>query len=564
MEIRYRLIIGLILGGIGVLSGCNHDGGDDPDKPHKGEGLLSLAIEDEPSAFQAVCRIYTSGNEQPALEKNAAATLEEWLPAGRYDVAVTGFDPTEADLSNADRYETALLTVRKAEGNASLRSLEQPVRLAVASGLLVEEGNTCTHRLATSDIRRILCLSVDAGAGFTNATVEATLSGIASSVNLANSRPVEGQSGQLAFSMQPATAAGLYTAMAGILGIAAEEGKTQINTLAFTLTTSAGEQFKYEEDITQSLRDAIATGSDTLDVSLTVSPDVPIHIYTGIQTRASIDAFDGTPVSIAAGTNATTYTESWDGVATAGEILLQPERYYPRDGSTLFLRGYYPAAPLLNGEVHYQLTGQEDLMLSVGQSGSLANRFDREDAPLTYMHLLSQLNFTLNLKGAADNYKVRSVHLNGMAASAVVSLKEGTVQPVGQSGPVVIYADPGTGGFPITDGKVSLPGYVLVQPNATLKLDLVLAVDDNPANDISFTNLPVHIEGNIEGGSAYEIEISLEVPDVPDIPDVPDEPDVPDVPDEPQEKYNITVRATVTDWKTGDNGGAILDPVKPK
>ena len=53
-------------------------------------------------------------------------------------------------------------------------------------------------------------------------------------------------------------------------------------------------------------------------------------------------------------------------------------------------------------------------------------------------------------------------------------------------------------------------------------------------NDKTFKTFPVKFEaGGSEGGSAYEVEISLEVPDTPDIPDDPDEPDNPDIPDEP-------------------------------
>lgn len=569
MKIRYRLIIGLIFVGIGMLvTGCNR--GDDPDKPHEDEGLLSLTIGEMPSDVRAVCRIYSADGNQSVRQKEVEGTLEEWLPAGRYDVAVTGFDPSEAELSGDDSFAAAKLSARKAGDGACLLSLEHPVYLAVASGLNVEKGKTCTHSLAPSDMRHILRLSVDAGAGFTNATVDATLSGIAASVYITDGRAVEGESGLLAFTMQAAAIPGRYTSMAGVLGVLPGEGKKEVNKLSFTFTTSAGEQFKYEEDITEQLSEAAATGRDTLDVSLSVSPAVPIHLYTGILTRTSIDVFDGTAVSIAAGEKEGQYTENWDGTATGGEILLKPERYYPQDGSAVYLRGYYPAAPLTGGEVHYQLTGQEDLMLSVPQSGSLASRFDPKGTPLTYKHLLAQLNFTLNLKGADDNYKVRSVYLNGMAASAVVSLSEGTVKPVSQSAPVVIYTDPGTGGFPIVDGKVSLPGYVLVQPDATLTLDLVLAVDNNPANDLKFPGLPVHFEGSgTQGGNAYEVEISFEIPVQPDPPeppgpDDPDDPDIPVDPVDPLDKYKITVTATVTEWRAGENGGAILKPVQPK
>ena len=214
-------------------------------------------------------------------------------------------------------------------------------------------------------------------------------------------------------------------------------------------------------------------------------------------------------------------------------------------------------------------------MLSVEQNGSLDNRFTAVSTPLTYQHLLAQLNFKLTLKGVTDQYRIRSVKLNGMAERARVSLASGIVEPIGQSAPVVIYTDPGTGGFPITDGSVMLPGYVLVQPEAELTLDLVLNVDGNPANDKVFKNLPVNFtEGGTEGGSAYEVEISFEVPDDPEpTPDPTPDPDPDPSPDpgpspkpdpdpepepEPENGIKVEVTAKVTDWNTGDNGGVII------
>ncbi|WP_455640585.1 fimbrillin family protein [Parabacteroides sp.] len=307
---------------------------------------------------------------------------------------------------------------------------------------------------------------------------------------------------------------------------------------------------------------------------MTASARVPIRLYTAIQTRALVDAFDNTPVNIAAGSGKGLYTESWAARATTGEIVLDPERYYPADGSPVFLRGYYPPAPLENGKVHYTLTGQEDLMLSVEQSGTLAERFDAVRSPLVYSHLLTQLNFKIKLNGAPDTYKLRSLTLDGLAAGAQVDLFAGTIEPVGKAEPLIIYIDNGTGGFPITDGVLSLPGYVLVQPNAELTMDLVLNIDGNPAHDLVFNDIPVRFTDGSEGGNAYVVEIDLTIPETPDKPDVPDtpdepddpnppvDPDVPDVPDVPDpptppvkpEDITVTITARVTEWNKGQDG----------
>ena len=161
-----------------------------------------------------------------------------------------------------------------------------------------------------------------------------------------------------------------------------------------------------------------------------------------------------------------------------------------------------------------------------------------------------------------------------MAAQAQVDLFAGTVHPVGKAAPLIIYTDPGTGGFPIVDGVLSLPGYVLVQPNAELTMDLILNIDNNPSHDLAFTDIPVRFTEGSEGGNAYTVEIELKIPDTPDEPDTPDTPDepdtpdtpdtpddpnVPDVPDNPDTPDNpkdvtITITAKVTDWKNGQDG----------
>lgn len=550
------------MGGM-LLAGCQKD---EPDPSHPGEGQISLAIGKIVDALPATCRIYPlSGGGAPVEKKSEAIgqgwTLEEWLPVGSYRAAVVAFDENEVEFRAGSGFETSELAVRSA-GETAILPLTRPVYLATSAACSLEEEKTTTLDLQPADVRQVLHLTVHAGSGFSDASLEGKLSGIASSLQIATGQP-GGQSGVLNLAWQPEATPGDYTATAGIFGLATTTGNPEkVNILALTLTTAAGETFAYEEDLTRSLAEAATAGRDTLAVELTVTPSVPIRLYTGIQTRATIDAFDATPVSIAVGTESGRYSEHWTGAATGSEIHLDPQQYYPADGSTYYLRSYYPATPHLAGELHYELTGQEDLMISVEQSGSLSDRFEPTRKSLMHRHLLSQLNFTLQLKGASDEYRLRSVQLKGMASKAIISLATGEVRPVGQAGPILIYTDPGTGGFPIVDGKVTLPGYVLVQPNAELTLDLILAVDDNPANDRLFTDIPVRFDdGGSQGGKAYNVEISLDLSG--DDPSVdPEEPDVvpptPPTPPDPMGSLLISVKATVVPWKTGEGGSAIL------
>lgn len=346
--------------------------------------------------------------------------------------------------------------------------------------------------------------------------------------------------------------------VAGILGTVTLDGSDRSNVCTLSFETAGGERFSYEENLTASLHEAMSSGRDTLDLSLKVSPAVPIRLYTGIQTRAAVDVFDSTPVSIAVGTSAGDYTEHWTGTATEGDILLDPERYYPTDGSALFIRSYHPAAPHVNGEVRYELTGQEDLMLTDERSGSLSRRFDATETPLIHKHLLTQLSFRLRVKGAPDGYSVHAVKLNGLASVAKVSLSDGEVVPVGETSSVIIYSSDDGNGIPVVDGVVTLPGFVLVQPKASLTLDMTLAPEGDPASGQDFKDLPVSFggEGN-ESGGAYDIEISLEIPVDPEEPDDPDTPEEPKEPD-PFEEYQVKITATVTPWKPGNGGNADL------
>lgn len=575
-----------LLAALTLLAACHDE--EKPQPEHEGEGQLVVTV-DNGDRQPLTLRIYGEGLEKPlecAVDEAIPETIfASWLPVGEYDVLVVPQATAEVAIGSTDRFASATATVRIPEGAATLPVLDTPVFTAVRSGITLAEGEDNALTLQPKDLRKILRLSVSAPEGLLAGTINATLSGIAQAVNL-----VTGETTTTAtLGMQlpaPGTGSASRTT-AGILGIAgAQNNETATGTgnhlLTLTWQSTDGKTLTYSEDVSQQLYKAWQSGADTLELAVTATSNVAIRLYTGILTRAGIDAFDQTPVCVAVGTTAGAYTECWDGTAGNDEITLQPERYYPADGSPLYLRSYYPAAPLENGSVHYTLTGQEDLLLSVEQSGSIANPFHPVKSPLTHRHLLSQLNFKIKLNGASDKYLIRSVKLNGLAQQARVDLFAETVEPIGQAGPVVIYTDPGTGGFPIVGGVVSLPGYVLVQPNAELTLDLVINIDGNPAHDKIFTNVPVNFTGGgTEGGNAYEVEISLEVPGEPDTPDDPNNledpespdnpgtpddpdnpnnPDIPDVPDKPQEPeasngIKITITAKVTNWGTGENGG---------
>lgn len=276
---------------------------------------------------------------------------------------------------------------------------------------------------------------------------------------------------------------------------------------------------------------------------------VVIRLYTGIRTRSAVDAFESTPVCIACGTSTSAYAECWDGVATAGEIVLTPVRYYPLDGSPLYLRSFYPQAPLAaDGTLTYTLTGEEDLMVTSEQFGSQDAPFEEsEEKTLVHRHLLTKLSFRLKLNVPdADKYSIRSLSLNGLSQKVTLSLLTEELSCSEATVSVTMFTATGhTACFPFENGVASLPGHVLVQPDAEFTIDLRLAVDDNPEHDFVYTDLPIRFEGGTgEGGAAYTVSVDIPDPTVSD----------------PQA---ITVTATVIPWDSGSGGSGEIDGGSP-
>ena len=283
--------------------------------------------------------------------------------------------------------------------------------------------------------------------------------------------------------------------------------------------------------------------------SLEARPEaVPIRLYTGIRTRAAVDRFEDTPVCIAFGATPGSYTQCWDGVATNDEIILTPVRYYPQDGSRIYLRGFYPPAPLAaDGTLKYSLTGEEDLMMTAEQSGTQEQPFTAdEDKRLVHRHLLTKLNFSLKLDiPDPDKYSIRALSLNGLTQQVTLSLLTGQLDCDGSTRSVIVYeSSEETGTYPFENGMAELPGYILVQPRAEFTIDLRLAVDDVPAHDRVYSGLPIHFEGGAgESGVAYTVTVDIPEPSVSD-------------------PEAVRVRATVSHWGGGNAGSGELVPQK--
>lgn len=532
----YLIIVG--------LAGCKHSHDSEIPKSPKGTLSVELNASSAPATPFSLFIYPTEGNLSPIREE-MQSYLEKILPQGKYHLAALGYNPAEIELKGTESSQTITFSLVSPAGT-SVPSLSQGVYYAFQKDVCIYQDETTPVELTPHYLFHTLELKVNAGNGFEHASLRGSLSGIASSISGITGEVTEGSGKNALFNLLPTDTPGVFSATVGFLGM---EGKE--NLLTLSLSMEEGEEYISQHDLTTILREGLAQGNEPIKAELNPTFRIPIRLYTGIETRAAVDAFEGHPVAVAAGKTPGNYTDLWEGVANGNIIKLEPERYYPTDGSSLHLVGFYPPAPLVDGQVEYAFTGQEDLMLTAEQSGSLTNRFHQEKTPLTYKHLLSYLTFDLHIENGKKDYAVRQVTLSGLSQKITVSLTKGEATFLNPSREVMIYNAGEDGLLPIKDGKVSVPGYIFVQPKAQLTLDLILAVDDNPANDKVFSNLPVTFTGEgSEGGTAYQIVVEVD-PDKPDNPDIPG----PD-PDNPS---SATVTATVTPWPKGNDGNASIE-----
>lgn len=104
---------------------------------------------------------------------------------------------------------------------------------------------------------------------------------------------------------------------------------------------------------------------------------MPVRLATLLQARSAIDVFEDLPVASVASRQVDNPGEVWLGIAHGGRSTFTPSRYYPPNGSTLYLHGLYPPAEVESSCVHYALTGSEDLILVDVLAGSLSHLFNR-------------------------------------------------------------------------------------------------------------------------------------------------------------------------------------------
>jgi hypothetical protein len=129
--------------------------------------------------------------------------------------------------------------------------------------------------------------------------------------------------------------------------------------------------------------------------------DIPVSLAVGqlaggdVTTRAAIEAWSNTPVSLAYRT-ASTYNDYHVNVvvpANSSPQTIDTGLAYATDDTPLYIRGYHPVANMSGGLVNFDLSkGDVDLMYSNEVSGKQSAPIT---APLLFKHRLTRLAFVL-------------------------------------------------------------------------------------------------------------------------------------------------------------------------
>lgn len=248
-------------------------------------------------------------------------------------------------------------------------------------------------------------------------------------------------------------------------------------------------------------------------------------------------------VFFAKGSEPGKYTELWKASVTpSGRTSLSETKYYPTDDSPLYLVGFAPEGrPVGEGEIAYLTdNGQQDILISGEQSGSLTDMFWQEKKSFVFTHLLCQLRFRLrcDASGKEQGWKLRSLAAEGMQGEAVLSLNSGTLSFAGEKMDVTVCGPTYEDDLVALDTDwIELPEVIMIQPGVPVTLTAV--VEDQHGNHKRFDHLPVTFReagGTTTAGTSYLLSVVLRAGDA------------------------CTLSAQVAAWKKGNAGSGDVVP----
>ena len=240
---------------------------------------------------------------------------------------------------------------------------------------------------------------------------------------------------------------------------------------------------------------------------------------------------------------------SIDAVRTGGTgntvLTFEPEQTYLAEDGESILIGYYPRKALNSGttnpvSVTYTITGEEDIMATGVQTGSLTDKFET----FTFNHLLTQLQFkcTGSAGAIAKWTAITSIKVKNVATGLKLSLdktKGAQLMATGTTNQTLTVKNcPSTVSAP--DAEKPSTGYLLLYPTANLGTeDLPVSLEVKGTYDGNPKTLKVTVSNISEGVKAgYSHLITLTF----------------------TEDGKIAVETGIAQWQPGNNGSTIITP----
>ena len=242
-------------------------------------------------------------------------------------------------------------------------------------------------------------------------------------------------------------------------------------------------------------------------------------------------------------------TPSIDAVRTGGAgntiLTFEPEQTYLREEGESILIGYYPRKELNNGaanpvSVTYTITGEDDIMATGVQTGSLVDKFET----FTFDHLLTQLQFKcVGSAGAIAKWTaITSIKVKNVATGLKLSLNKTTGAKLTVTGTAdqTLTVENCPSKVLLPDAEKPSIGYLLLYPTTNMGTeDLPISLEVKGTYDESPKTLNVTVTNISEGVKAgYSHLITLTF----------------------TEDGKIAVETGIAQWQPGNNGSTIITP----
>lgn len=286
---------------------------------------------------------------------------------------------------------------------------------------------------------------------------------------------------------------------------------------------------------------ACTSESDGID-DLTKDAPVEIKLNAGINNisvkSVQTPTENNFTANIIAATTSGAYTSSiWTGTdpgkitVVNNEINFGTTQAYPSNGNIIYMKAYAPFKQMdESGKVTFDITGDEDIMISEEVSGS---KTDNSSKTLKFSHLLTQLKFNLVASSAAA--KTAWGKITGIQVKAIKKLE---LTPSTNNGLNAATGEVASGISTInfTEAELSTDaanptdgGYVMVLPK-TEKYEVII-FSDNISDE--GTTITLTSPSTTEASTSYNITLTFNA-------------------------SNVDVAAEVGIWKDGTGSGVVL------